>query len=220
MHSRFGFWAAIAALVTSLAYGVAQIAQIAGLLHDPWDRILIFAPSLALAPSFVVAMAALYAVAPPTRRALAVSALALAIMYGAFVSIVYVTQLSVVIPHEIQGDRTTYAVFACCGHGQFTTGVDLLGYTTMSLSTLLAGFIFAPAGPHRWTRRWFIANGLLAPFLLGQLVWPGLIYVGVLWLITFPVSMIGLARAFSGRDDGTVEIHARGLDARVRLDEV
>ena len=220
MHSRFGFWAAIAALVTSVAYGLAQIAQIAGFLHDPWDRILIFAPSLALAPSFVVTTAALYAVAPPPRRALAVSALALAIMYGTFVSIVYVTQLSVVIPHEIQGDRSTYAVFACCGPGQFTTGVDLLGYTMMSLSTLFAGFIFAPAGPHRWTRRWLIANGLLAPFLLGQLVWAALIYVGALWLVTFPVSMIGLARAFSGRDDGVVEIHAHGLDARVHLDEV
>jgi len=220
VRSRFGFWAAIAAIVTSVAYGVAQIGQIAGILHDPWDRILIFAPSLALAPSFVVTMAALYAVTPPLHRALAVSALALAIMYGAFVSTVYVTQLSVVIPHEIQGDKSTYALFACCGQGQFTTGVDLLGYTMMSLSTLLAAFIFAPAGPHRWTRRWLLANGLLAPFLLGQLAWPALIYVGALWLITFPVSMIGLARAFAGRDDAMLEIHSRNLDARVHFNEV
>jgi hypothetical protein len=220
VRSRLGFWAAVAAIVFSLAYGVAQIAQVAGLLHDPWDRILIFAPSLALAPAFVVTMAALYAVAPPSARAPAVSAMALAIMYGAFVSTVYVTQLSVVIPHELAGDRTTYALFACCGQGQFTTGVDLLGYTMMSLSTLLAAFIFTPGGPHRWARRWLIANGLLAPFLLGQLAWPALIYVGALWLITFPVAMILLARAFAGRSDATLEIHSRNLDARVHFTEV
>jgi hypothetical protein len=220
MHSRFGFWAAVAAAATSVAYAVAQIGQVVGLLHDPLDRILIFAPSLALAPSFALTMAALYAVAPPSARALAVSALALAIMYATFVSTVYVTQLSVVIPHELRGDKTTYALFACCGQGQFATGVDLPGYTTMSLSTLLAAFVFTPGGAHRWTRRWLLANGLLAPFLLGQLAWPALIWVGALWLITFPAAMIGLAGAFAGRGDTTIELHGRHVDARVHLEGI
>ncbi|MEJ0098144.1 MAG: hypothetical protein WDM84_09855 [Bauldia sp.] len=217
MGGRFGFCAAIAALVTSVGYGIPQLLQVAGVLHDPWDRILIFAPSLALAPSFALTMAAVYEFAPPDRKILALAGLVLAIMYATLVSIVYITQLSVVIPHDIAGDGDRYAAFACCGQHQFTTGVDLLGYTLMSLSTLVAAFVFAPSGPQRWTRWWFIANGVLAPFLIGQTAWPALLYVGALWLITFPAAMIALASVFA-HPPATIEIHGERFDARLTLD--
>ncbi|MDR3513528.1 MAG: hypothetical protein P4L73_17980 [Caulobacteraceae bacterium] len=52
MTSRFGAWAAMAAAVAAVAYDVPQVLQVAGVLTDPWDRILTFAPSLVLAPAF------------------------------------------------------------------------------------------------------------------------------------------------------------------------
>ena len=187
MAARFGVWAALAALVFSVGYGVPQILQVAGVLTDPWDRILIVAPSLALAPAFVLTMAALHEAAPHASRVFSQSALALAVMYGTLVSIVYVTQLGVVIPHELRGDGDAVAIFGCCGQGQFLTGVDLLGYTLMSLSTLCAAGL-----PLRGRARfWLAANGALAPVLIGQLVW-----AGALWLVTFPAAMIALALAF------------------------
>ena len=197
MFSRFGLWAAIAACAASLAYAVPQILQVLGILPGPWDRILIFAPSLILAPAYVLTMAAVCDRATSQRRVYGLAALAIAIMYAVLVSIVYITQLSVVIPHDLRGTGASVAYLACCGQGQFTTGLDLLGYTLMSVSTLLAAPVFRG---HRWTQRWLVANGLLAPFLIGQLVWPALILVGALWLVTFPVAMAFAAVVFARND--------------------
>ena len=216
--SRFGFWSALGAFAASIAYGIPQILQVANILHDPWDRILIFAPSLALAPAFVFTMAAVHVTAPPGRRIHSLSGLAAAILYATLVSIVYITQLGVVIPHDLRGDGANVAILACCGQHQFMTEIDLLGYTMMSLSTFLAAAVYSAAGTQHWVRRWLMANGLLAPFLLGQMVWPALIMVGALWLITFPVSMFLLALTFHrapvaaskyGEAPRTGKIHAR-----------
>ena len=204
MANRFGFWAALAALGASVAYAIPQLLQVAGALTDPLDRILIFAPSLALAPAFVLTIVAVHAGAAPDKRTWSLAALALAIMYAVPVSIVYVTQLGVVIPHDLRGDGERYAAFACCGAGEFMTAVDLLGYTLMSLSTLFAAPIFGGTGVERAARLSLTANGLLAPFLLAQLAWPQLIWVGALWLVTFPLSMMLLALHFSRPPGGGV----------------
>lgn len=191
MTARFGWWAAMAACAASIGYGIPQVLQVLGLLPTPLDRILIFAPSLVLAPCFVVAMAAVHVAAPKEARMWSLSALGLAIMYAVMVSIVYVTQLGVVIPGEAAGRDV--AVFACCEQGRFLTGVDLLGYTLMSVSTLFA----APVYPARSAARVsLILNGVLAPALVLQVVWPWLIAVGALWLVTFPAAMIAVAMAF------------------------
>lgn len=189
--ARFGLWAAWAAFIAAVGYAIPQLLQVAGVLHDPWDRILIFAPSLALAPCFVLTMAALHEAAPAERRVFTLGALALAVMYGVLACIVYVTQLSVVIPGDLSGGNEAASLLACCGRGQFTTGLDLLGYTLMSLSTLCAA-----GATRRAARFWLIANGLLAPVLIGQLVWPGLIVAGAAWLVTFPAAMAALALGF------------------------
>jgi hypothetical protein len=197
MRSRFGTWSASGAALASICYAIPQLLQVAGLLSDPWDRILIFAPSLALAPAFVLAVAAAHHIAPPDRRLLSLGALVLAILYAADVSMVYVVQLGSVIPHDLRGRGAEVAFAACCNPGMPATAIDLLGYTWMSLSTLLLAAVFPGGGVRRRLRIALLANGALAPFLLGQLAWPALIYVGALWLITFPLSMIFLAQTFA-----------------------
>jgi len=197
MAARFGFWAALVALAASVGYGVPQIMQVMGLLPDPLDRILIFAPSLVLAPAFVLTMTALHQNTEPTRRIWSLAGLALSILYAGLVSIVYVTQLGVVIPREGLGTAAEVAILKCCDTGAFMTAVDLLGYTTMSLATLFAAPAIVGNGVNLWARGAFVANGLLAPFLIAQLAWPQLIYVGALWLITFPLSMLLLMLVFA-----------------------
>ncbi|MEI9849558.1 MAG: hypothetical protein WDN24_00390 [Sphingomonas sp.] len=59
--ARLAQVAAWGACAAAIGYGVPQVMQVAGMLPDPLDRILIFAPSLALAPLFAVALAALAA---------------------------------------------------------------------------------------------------------------------------------------------------------------
>lgn len=194
--SRFGRAAAAAATITSLGYAIPQVLQVLGLLTDPWDRILIFAPSLLLAPSFVCAMAAAVDLAPGAHRGQARAAFGVSVVYATLVSIVYVIQLGVVIPHDLRGAGADVAAFACCTPGMPLTAVDLLGYSLMSVATwLLAGALASEPGNRGLT--WMLrVNGWLGFALIGQLVEPRLIIVGAAWLVTFPAAMILLWRRF------------------------
>lgn len=189
--ARLGFWASMGAAGASIGYAVPQLLQVAGVLPDPLDRILIFAPSLALAPCFVLAVAAACAASTAKDRALRLGAFGMALLYAGFVSTVYINQLGVVLPREMTGGIAGYGIFACCGFRQPMTVLDLLGYTYMSFATLL----LAPT--YRGVLRWsLLANGLLAPILFLQLFWPALIWVASPWLIVFPSAMFLLARQF------------------------
>ncbi|MEG3146729.1 hypothetical protein U1839_18915 [Sphingomonas sp. RT2P30] len=188
---KLGYTAALAAAVASIAYDVPQLLQVAGLLPTPLDRWLIFAPSLALAPCFVVAVAALHEPATPAQRPWRLAALAFAVLYAACAGLVYVNQLGVVLPREAAGAARGYEILACCGFRNPLTVVDLLGYTWMSLATLL----LAPTC--RGALRWALAlNGVLALPIFLQLAWPALIWVAAPWIVTFPVAMLLLARDF------------------------
>jgi hypothetical protein len=195
---RFGVWAAWAAAVAAIGYDIPQILQVLGVLKDPWDRILIFAPSLALAPAFVLAVAAAHAAAPPGRKGWSLAALALAILYAADVSMIYVTQLAVVIPQDVAGRGAAVAFAACCAVGSPLRAVDILGYAYMSGATGLLAAAFPGGGRGlQWLRWSLIANAALGPVLLAQLAWPVLIYVASPWVVVFPASMICLARVLS-----------------------
>ncbi|MEZ0242461.1 MAG: hypothetical protein ACAH11_03750 [Sphingomonas sp.] len=188
---RFGYYSASAAALASIAYGVPQVLQVAGMLPTPLDRYLIFAPSLALAPCFVMAVAATYDEGLRWQRTWRLSALSLAVLYAACVSMVYVNQLGVVLPRELSGESRGYELLVCCGFRQPLTVIDLLGYTYMSIATLL----LAPT--YRGALRWALAlNGVLAVPIFLQLFWPSMIWAAAPWLVTFPVAMVLLARQF------------------------
>jgi hypothetical protein len=194
MANRFGSLAAASAAAASLGYGVPQVLQVLGLLTDPWDRILIFAPSLALAPAFVLTVVGVHAWAPAQRRIWSLAALTMAILYAADVSQVYVVQLGAVIPHDRIGEGSMVALAACCRWRMPATAIDLLGYTYMSFSMLLLVPVFPGNGTRRRLRWALLANGGLGPIIFAQLAWPGLIVLGALWLLSFPLAMVLLAR--------------------------
>jgi hypothetical protein len=76
------------------------------------------------------------------------------------------------------------------------TGVDALGYTAMSLSTLFAAGIFNRPGLETWLKWVFIMNGIIAPVILSTQIYPELAYAGATWIITLPSSSILLAVLF------------------------
>lgn len=191
--SQFGKLSAGAACAASIAYGIPQILQVAGMLPTPLDRILIFAPSLALAPCFVLALVAAYVHASDGQRIWRLAALAFALLYAAFVSIVYVNQLGVVLPRELAGTAAGFEIAGCCSFRQPMTAIDLLGYTYMSLAMLLLAPSFG--GPLRLL---LVLNGVLAIPIFLQLYWPALIWLGAAWLILFPAAMLLLALHFRG----------------------
>ncbi len=202
MRNPLGYFAATGACAAATGYGIAQILQIAGLVPTPLDRWLIFAPSLALAPLFLIAVAASAADAPLEARALRYAALGFAIAYAVMVSGVYILQLGVVLPGETRGDASVLAGLACCDAGRPLTAIDLLGYGYMSLATLLLGVSYRTT-QLRWA---LVINGLLAPIIVLQLAWPSLIFWASPWLLSFPLAMAVLAREFAqGRSD-TLEV--------------
>lgn len=186
----------MAAALAAVAYGIPQVLQVAGVLPDPWDRVLIFAPSLVLAPSFVCAMAAAMELTDAAHRATARAAFGLSIMYAVLVSIVYVVQLAVVIPRELGGDSSA-SQLTCCAPRMPMTAIDLLGYSLMSVSLWLLGAAL-PRGRGA-LRAMLLLNGWLVFALLGQLMWPGLIWIGAIWLLSFPVAMLLLRRRFDAQ---------------------
>ncbi len=200
--ARIGFWAALGACLAGLAYTVAQLLQVAGLLPDPLDRILIFAPSLVLAPLFVVTLAAVYESGTTSVRGWRIAALGLGVLYAAMVGIVYVNQLGVVIPDELRG--IPHEGWVCCTFSEPMTAIDLLGYSYMGLALLL----LAPSYPAGWLRRLLIANGLLVPAILLQLYWPILILAATPWLVLFPAATALLARDFARMRRSARRIHA------------
>ncbi len=104
--NTIGFWSALLAFIFSNAFTVGAL--VGGMLPKPWDAILPVAPSLLLAPTFAIMMAAVYHAAPEDRKIWGLIALVIAILYAAIASIVYVTWLFVLEPHVMQG---TEAVF-------------------------------------------------------------------------------------------------------------
>jgi len=195
MTNRVGFWTVLFALVAGLGYEIAALAELAGISNPPISLIYILAPSLLLALSFPVVIACVLDLVPVERRIWARIGLNLILVYSAINSIVYFSQLAVVIPQMLAGKSVSVDLLLF-ESGKFMYAINGLAYGLMSLGTLFAALAFDTGSEHKWVRRTMIAHGLLAPFVVGALFVPAFFAIGILWLVTFPAMMISLARMF------------------------
>jgi hypothetical protein len=78
----------------------------------------------------------------------------------------------------------------------FLFSVDILGYSFMSVSTLVAPRVFTGGGLERVIRLFLTANGLLLPFIALQMYVHWMIWIAALWAVTFPGSAWSLAVLF------------------------
>lgn len=200
-----GIWAASCAALFSSIYVVAQLFEWAGMLGStggpnsastPLGIAVLLTPSLLLGPSFVVAMAALHAVAPPARKVFTLSALAFAVMYATLTGLVYFVQLTFVAPRLTAGNTGDIALLLFVPYKSFLFAIDLFGYSLMSAATLIAAFGLPQVPVAKWTKVAMIANGAILPFLALQMLFPALIWPAAAWAITFPASAILLVRLF------------------------
>ncbi len=192
---RIGFWSSSAAFVMAVGYSVVQILQLLGLLAFPWDEILIFGFSIGIPVPFVLAMIALHHTVPAGRRIWTHCAVVFAAMYAVLVTIVYPTQLAVVVPAKLAGNAAAVQGLTVSA-GTFMWVIDGAGYILMGLATLFAAGAFTAKPEHKWLRRFLIANGLIDPLILAIYVFPWLLPAGGLWIITAPGSMWLLAKYF------------------------
>lgn len=207
-----GFWSAALATVFSLTYIVGQLAEWLGWLGSgggPGNAstvlgiVVLLTPSLLLGPAFLVLLVSINETAPRERRVWSHAAVAFGTVYTVLVTMNYFVQLTFVAPRMAQGRTAGIEMFLFTPFDSFLYSVDLLGYSFMSLATLFAAAVFTAPGAERVARRFLVANGLLLPFLVGQLYFPVLIWPAALWAVTFPGATWTIARLFSKVGDRT-----------------
>lgn len=193
--SRIGFWSAVIATIFGVGYIVALLLSLAGMLSGAWATAYQLAPSIVLAWSYMVLMACVFDAATVERKVFATIGLGFALMYSVMNSIVYFTELTVVIPRVLNNDAAGLDVLLF-EPGRFLFAVNGLAYGFMSIAALFAAFVFGKSGFEGRVRWAMVAHGIIGPFIVGAVLWAPLTYIGALWIITFPVMGILLAMFF------------------------
>ena len=98
-----GYWSGLAAFTATVAYDVAQILQIAGVLRFPLDEILIYGSSLCIVVPFVLEITAFHHLTPHDKQFWTHACLIFTAIYAVFVTANYVVQLATVVPAKLRG---------------------------------------------------------------------------------------------------------------------
>lgn len=162
---RVGFWSAIAMSATYIIFFVSAALGSAGFIKPPWDVYIPIGTSIIIAPSFVFLIISVHFITPEAKRIWSLAALACAILYTAFVSVVYITWLFVWEPHVMNHTQNQVALLTNAT-GSFMEMVDGLGYTYMSIAILLTAPLFAGGRLAEWIRWFAILNGPIAATVL------------------------------------------------------
>ena len=104
-------------------------------------------------------------------------------------------------PRLARGEIEGMEVFLFVPFDSFLYSVDILGYSFMSVATLLAGRVFQGRGLRRIVRWLLTANGMLLPFIALQIYFHPLIWCASLWAVTFPGADLGSRHLFSPHGD-------------------
>ena len=196
---KVGFWSATIAFVAIVAFNIAQLLQLLGVLIYPTDQILIFGFSLCIVIPFVLAMLALHYTAPADKKFWSHAALLFTVMYAVFVTANYVVQLATVIPMTLNGSAEEIRILNQTPHSLFWN-FDAIGYICMGLATLFAVPVFNKQGFQKLVKYSFLAHALVTPLIAVVYFYPGfsekLLLIGMPWAITAPLSMLLLAILF------------------------
>lgn len=196
---KFGFWSGVLAFISTLAFVIVQLLQVAGILSFPLDEFLIYGTSLCIVIPFVLGILALHYVASEDKKIYSHAALIFSILYAVFVTSNYVVQLATVIPMQLKGALHEVQVLKQTPHSLFWD-FDAIGYICMGFATLFAVPVFEKHGFQKWVRISFLANALATPLIAIVYFYPTfsarLYILGFPWGITAPLSMLMLTIMF------------------------
>lgn len=192
---KSGYFSSILTLFFGSLYILALLFSLMGYFPKPWDTFWQLLPSIFLAWSFMTTMAIVFKYKSDSASAWPIIGLSFAIIYATINSIVYFTELTVVIPKIIENDYSSLSLLLF-EPGKFLFAINGLAYTLMSVSALFVSFSFKNQGSD-WFPKWALfAHGIVGPFILGAVLWAPLTYIGALWILTFPIMCIALMRYF------------------------
>jgi hypothetical protein len=197
--NQVGFWSGLISFISTLAFNIAQMLQLVGVLTFPFDQILIYGFSLCIVIPFLLAMLALHYAAPENKKIWSHAALLFTVMYVVFVTANYVVQLATVIPMTLKGAAEEVQILNQTPHSLFWD-FDAIGYICMGLATLFAVPTFKKQGFQKWVRNSFLVHALVTPLIGFVYFYPDfsdkLLLLGIPWAVTAPVSMLLLALMF------------------------
>jgi hypothetical protein len=197
--NKAGFWSGLVAFSATAGYVVVQLLQVAGIIHFPFDEILIYGTSLCIVIPFVLEILALHYITPGEKRFWSHAALIFSIIYSVFVTANYVVQLATVIPMKLKGAADEIRILEQTPHSLFWD-FDAIGYICMGLATLVAIPVFEKQGFQKWVRISFLANAIVTPLIMFVYFYQPysekLLFLGLPWGITAPVAMLMLAFMF------------------------
>jgi heme/copper-type cytochrome/quinol oxidase subunit 4 len=201
--SEAGYRSGLIAAASTVAYGIVQVAQVAGLLRFPADEILIYGSSLCIVVPFILEMTAFHHLATGDARYWTHAALIFSVIYAIFVTANYVVQLATVIPARLNGAGEPLRLLEQTPHSLFWD-YDAIGYIAMGLATLVAIPALDPASaPAHRVRSAFIAHTIVTPLIAVVYFAPTfsttLLILGFPWAITAPLFMWRLARLLRGQ---------------------
>ena len=194
-----GFWWGLIAFISTMAFVIVQLLQLIGVLHFPWDEILIYGTSLCIVIPFVLAMLALHYITPADKKFWSHGALIFSTLYAVFVTANYVVQLATVIPAKLKGAVEEIRILEQTPHSLFWD-FDALGYIFMGFAMLIAIPVFEKHGFSKWVKISFLANAIVTPLIAFVYFYPSfsetLLMIGFPWAITAPLAMLMLAILF------------------------
>jgi len=193
--NMIGKFAAALSAAFAIFYSVFALLSVFKLIAHPYELFWQFLPSLLLGFAFVVTIICLHYAAAEELKVYTAIASAFAVLYCSCVTIVYFTQIAVVIPKILQHNIDENHVLVFSGKS-LMVAVDCIGYALMSVSTFFAAFAFKNDDKNIWLYRSLLCHSLLAPIIILAFFIPAFIFVGALWIITLPAAMITAARMF------------------------
>lgn len=204
--NEIGYRAGLLAFAATVAYDLAQIAQLAGLLASPFDEILIYATSLCITAPFLIEFLALHHLtSKKSAQFWTHAALLFAVIYVVFVTANYVVQLATVIPAKMGSRDAAFLILEQTPHSMFWN-FDAIGYISMGLASLCAALSLNKVDHEKWARMALLANALMTPLI--SIVYfyptysPTLLALGSPWGITAPLSMLLLASVVRNKPAG------------------
>jgi uncharacterized protein (TIGR03382 family) len=191
-----GYWSGLAAFAFVVAYDVAQILQVAGVLHFPFDEVLIYGTSLCIVIPFVLEMLALHHLTSRDKQFWTHAALIFTSIYAVFVTANYVVQLATVIPAKRAGASEAISILEQTPHSLFWD-FDAIGYIFMGLASLVVIPAIRNVGFERWVRWSLVAHALVTVLISAVYFYPTysprLLFLGFPWAITAPLFMLLVA---------------------------
>jgi hypothetical protein len=206
-----GFWSAIFASVFTILFVLIAIATSLMFPMKAWNGIQTytenfnfldmasFIPAFFLAPTMVILIACINAIAPESKKIFSQIGLAFTIVYAAIIPSNYYLQLFVVRLNLQGGTLEGLSILAQPNLHSIFFALETLGYGFLSLATIFISLVFTSGKLEIWMRSLFITSGAVGIFgvLVAPFDQPYLIFAGLgIWSLAFPISTILLSIFF------------------------